>query len=66
MRWQQKIKIKPGYEDRRVIVKFAFLPVLCNTTWIWLEKYLVIQYYRWNLSHHGNGFKWVTTEKRYI
>lgn len=58
MKWKKRIKNKPPLGDVRIIKKFAWLPVLINDYYIWLEKYNVQQKYK-NLIAYSLPCMWV-------
>ena len=67
MKWEIKEKIIPEVGDRRVVRKFAWLPVIAINTCdeklyrIWLQSYDQIQQYVWNYKYNAfsdSDVKW--------
>lgn len=53
MRWKIEIKQKPYHMQRRVIIKFALLPIKTEDGEVrWLEKVSIMQTYIMNPSGH--------------
>lgn len=64
-------KTKPQDNETKTKVVFAFLPVkvfdLTSKTycWIWLERYYILEVYRFDWSSWSGSYDWII-EKRYV
>lgn len=68
MRWKCKHKIYPVVGELKQKLKFAWLPVCCDSnTWIWLEDYVTTyEYYEYPCLYcdvPSNDFRWRAISK---
>lgn len=57
MKWEKKVKPKEG--DWKIVTKFAYVPILVDGWWYWLEPYQ--KCYMWTKKYVGEGviYRWL-------
>jgi hypothetical protein len=59
MRWDAIDKLSPRHGEKRKITKFAWIPLVVEDKWVWLESY-------WSWEEYSTIFDEWTEKQRYL